>query len=69
MDDWMTKGCEHCRTQVLSGGILPELAVSIEAHAIFRRCPQCFAFWIENEREAHVIDEQEARREFPEFAD
>ena len=68
MNDWMTKGCEHCRLLALrGGGDLPKIGTSFELHAFLRRCPKCRSLWIENEREMHVIDEPEARREFPDF--
>jgi hypothetical protein len=63
--DWMKKGCEVCHHAVLSDGELPELATSILHHARLRKCSDCGAFWIENERESHVIDDAEARATFP----
>ena len=40
------------------------VAVSRPAHAFLRHCPACGAWWLVNEREAHVIPEEEARRTF-----
>ena len=66
MTDWMCQGCEQCRRGVLSGRAdLPApVAVSRAAHAYLRHCPACGAWWEENEREVHVIGEDEARRTF-----
>ncbi|GJD96041.1 hypothetical protein [Methylobacterium iners] len=67
MAEWYDQGCEACRAGILAGSPttpLP-LAVSLEAHAQLRRCDLCEAWWIENEREAHVISGDEARVGFP----
>ena len=67
MDDWMIKGCEACRQSALShgGSPLSMLGESIPLHARLKRCHECGSYWIENEREAHVIPEAEARADFP----
>lgn len=64
---WSDHGCEVCRKGVLSGSATePEhITVNIVAHAALRRCRACKSYWIENEREAHAISEEEARRTFP----
>lgn len=36
-------------------------------HAHLRRCQMCGSWWEENEREAHVIGEREARATFQEL--
>jgi hypothetical protein len=54
-------GCEHCKQGVLT----EQIAINLEAHAQLRRCKACGSLWIENEREAHVITEAEARETFP----
>ncbi len=66
MGDWMQQGCDQCRQGILSGrGDTPApVAVSLAAHAFLRRCPACGAWWQLNEREAHVIPEDEARQTF-----
>jgi hypothetical protein len=67
MAGWFDLGCDECRQGILAGNShmpLP-VATSIEAHAHLRRCPSCGSWWIENEREAHVIAEDEARATFP----
>ena len=67
MTDWGNSGCEMCRRGILSGqGDMPEyVATSLQAHAHLRHCQACGAWWEENEREAHVIGEDEARATFP----
>jgi hypothetical protein len=65
--DWYSKGCEVCRQAVLSAhpnGVLQPCGVNISAHASLSRCLVCGSYWIENEREAHVIDAAEAARTF-----
>lgn len=42
-----------------------ELGDNAELHAYLRQCPRCDAYWQYNEREAHVVDELEAKRDFP----
>lgn len=67
MASWSDLGCEDCRKGILTGnaGMPRAVATSIAAHAHLRRCPSCGSWWIENEREAHVIAEDEARATFP----
>jgi len=64
--DWFCKGCEQCRQAALTGLGAPLncLSTSIEMHARLHRCALCQTFWMENEREAHVIDAEEARATF-----
>lgn len=66
-DEWYTKGCEACRTGVLSAAWPPpeHVAENIAMHADLHHCNACGAYWIFNEREAHVISEYEARADFP----
>lgn len=40
---------------------------SIVAHAYLYRCQNCDAWWEFNEREAHVIAEDEAKMTFAEY--
>ena len=40
-------------------GALANLTQDIIAHASLHRCNRCGAFWIENDREMHVIDHAE----------
>lgn len=67
MTDWFDKGCEECRKGVLSAsGPRPTMIACSEAlHSFLHRCGICGSYWIFNEREAHVIEETEARTEFP----
>jgi hypothetical protein len=66
VDAWFRQGCERCRQGILSGADWPaELAVNVELHAALHRCAACGAYWEINEREAHVISEEEARTSFP----
>lgn len=69
MTDWMTKGCQRCRTGIPSGraDVPQQVATSIEAHAHLRHCPFCGAWWEVGEREAHVIEVTEARRTFSSY--
>ena len=69
MSEWQDRGCPACRQGVLSGRAdVPErVATSLGAHAHLRRCQMCGSWWEENEREAHVIDEREARAMFPAY--
>jgi hypothetical protein len=66
MGAWETKGCEVCRKQWEVGQHPPELAVSIPLHTRLHRCSVCGTYWIQEERYADVIQEEEARRSFPE---
>jgi hypothetical protein len=43
---------------------LRELGVNILEHARLWQCIECKSKWIENEREAHVISEQEVEETF-----
>lgn len=64
--DWMQLGCEFCRGCALaSWEPMIELGDNAELHAYLRQCPRCDAYWQYNEREAHVVDELEAKRDFP----
>jgi len=69
MDDWMTKGCEVCRHGVLTATWpQPErVATSIDYHSDLHRCSNCQSWWIFNEREAHVISEDEAKSIFTDY--
>jgi hypothetical protein len=66
MPNWFEQGCDVCRQGVLSGESAnpAPVGVNIPAHARLRRCQACGAWWEENEREAHVISEQQARSTF-----
>jgi hypothetical protein len=67
MKNWFDSGCEFCqRCALTSWDPMIELGDSADMHAYLRQCPKCGAFWQYNEREAHVIDELEARHDFPE---
>ncbi|MFT4163497.1 hypothetical protein [Shinella sp.] len=69
--DWFMQGCDRCRQGILSGKAdNPELIVtSVRMHAHLRRCWFCAAWWEDGEREAHVVEEREARVLFPEAFD
>jgi len=83
MSEWMKTGCADCRNGVLSGMYSPEAAAlqgvqvlppafvysSIAAHARLYRCQNCGAWWEFNEREAHVIAENEAKMTFADYFD
>lgn len=62
MKKWEEKGCPVCRQTWLSGGGLPEVAVSVERHSILRRCQACGTFWEEFERYPDVVSKEEAER-------
>lgn len=68
MSERLYTGCESCRNGVLSGHWSPPylMCTSIEYHARLHHCSQCGSWWEENEREAHVIPEEEAQRTFHE---
>jgi hypothetical protein len=67
MTDWFAKGCAGCRKAALSGLGAPLTFLSDDAHGPIRlyRCAACGVLWRESLREAHVIDENEARKDFP----
>jgi hypothetical protein len=73
MDNWKTQGCSTCRDEVYSGrsraqgSLCRYLCTGIANHAHLCRCDACGCWWIENEREAHVISEAEARTTFVEY--
>lgn len=62
MDDWYTKGCGECRQGVLSSQWPPPKRIGVigDLHVFVHRCDKCRAYWIFNEREAHVISDAEA---------
>ncbi len=62
---WESKGCESCRRQWESGERPPELAINFALHSRLHRCPVCGTFWEQHERFADTIEEQEARRLYP----
>lgn len=62
---WETKGCEACRRLWESGGRPPELAINFVLHSRLHRCAVCGTFWEQHERFADTIEEQEARRLYP----
>jgi hypothetical protein len=43
------------------------VATSMEHHSHLHRCKDCGAWWQFNEREAHVIDDREAKETFPAY--
>lgn len=57
-------GCDVCRAQVLRGE-LPEVGRSMVGHVIVRRCAVCSTYWLETERLAYPVSEEEAMREAP----
>jgi hypothetical protein len=65
MTDWKEKGCAVCRALWESGQRPLELAVRYDLHSRLHRCSSCGAYWEQNERYADTIDEQEARRLYP----
>ena len=61
-ESWSDKGCGECRQAALTG-IGPPLALraeSIPLHARLYRCQKCGSYWIESERDAHVVGVEEA---------
>jgi len=82
MGEWMKQGCSSCRQGVLSGMYSPSAAewqgvavmppsyvgTSDAEHAHLYKCQECGAWWRFNEREAHVIAEEEVKSVFPELA-
>ncbi len=68
MTEWFDKGCKACRDGVLSGASNPaKVATNVRAHVHLLSCSTCGSWWLETEREAHVIDDAEARSTFPAF--
>ena len=65
MTMWKEKGCPTCRGLWESGLRPPELAASDELHSRLHRCSSCGSLWEQHERYADTIDEQEARRLYP----
>lgn len=67
MDEWFSKGCEKCRQGVLSSRWPPpaRIAAAADGWAFLHLCDECGAYWEFNVREAHVIDETEARQSYP----
>jgi hypothetical protein len=63
---WENKGCKVCRSLWESGRRPPELAVNYELHSRLHRCDKCGTFWEQLERYADVIQEDEARKLYPE---
>lgn len=66
ISEWKNKGCDVCRSLWESGMRPPEIAVSDILHSRLHRCASCGALWEQLERYADVIDEQEARKLYPE---
>ena len=67
MGDWLSQGCQHCRDSWSRQheDVLPVVSVIEEGPVLLRRCRRCGAWWEENLREMHVVNEAEARRTFP----
>lgn len=63
---WENKGCEVCRSLWESGKRARELAVNYDMHSRLHRCDTCGTFWEQLERYADVIQEDEAKRLYPE---
>jgi hypothetical protein len=65
--EWFTKGCEVCRTAILSGDESPlvDLGQTDDGWLSLARCSVCGSYWQKSVREAHVIEESEARETFP----
>ena len=62
---WESKGCQACRKLWEAGQRPPELAVNLVLHSKLHRCTACGTFWEQNERFADTIEEQDARRFYP----
>ena len=69
-------GCEKCQNGVYSGEYSlfeggsaqpARVADSLTAQAQLHHCTMCGAWWQFNQREAHVIPEQEARSVFADY--
>ena len=45
---------------------MPTVGISIERHVIVLRCPICSTCWLETERSAYPVSDEEAMREAPE---
>jgi len=65
MKPWKEQGCTVCRNLWECGQQPPELEDSIGQHAKLHHCKICGAYWIQTERYAAQISEQEAREQFP----
>jgi hypothetical protein len=64
---WGADACDACRTSALRGGGEPPLVRLDDGPGLIslHRCQRCGALWEANVREAHVISEEVARRDFP----
>ena len=67
--EWCEKGCEVCRRLWESGERPPELAVNYQLHSRLHQCQVCGVFWEQQERFADVIEESEARLNYPDAFD
>lgn len=62
---WQSKGCAACRGLWERGDHPPELATNILLHARLHRCSSCGTYWEQLERYADTIDEEDARKSYP----
>ncbi|GAB1269259.1 hypothetical protein NBRC116493_25120 [Aurantivibrio infirmus] len=64
-NQWELKGCGVCRALWESGQRPSELAVNLELHSRLHKCSACGAYWEQLERYADVIEEEQAKRMYP----
>ena len=63
---WGAGACDTCRMAVLGGDTAPFVTLGDSSGPIFlHQCRMCGALWRKSIREAHVIAEEDARRDFP----
>ena len=65
MAGWQDKGCKLCRELWESGQRPPELAINYDLHSRLHKCNECGTYWEQHERYADIIDENEAKKLYP----
>jgi hypothetical protein len=63
---WEEKGCVVCRKLWESGSHPPEIAINYALHSRLHRCCECETYWEQLERYADVIQQDEAKTNYPE---
>jgi hypothetical protein len=64
---WDGKGCDRCRTDAVGGTAIALKKLAVNGLLYLYQCSFCTAFWEENPREMHPIDESKAAADFPKY--
>lgn len=67
MNEKKTTGCDLCRRETYSKQWPPpeRLAAMPQGDVFLHRCSACGTFWVFDDSGAHIVEEEQARLDFP----